>query len=64
MKCKQCITEGKKSTINVPQYGTTTLMMPAPNYYDEDGVLIKGHNPNTTTTEWSCSNGHNWKVVT
>ena len=62
MKCEQCTKEGKKSTINVPLSGVTTLMCPAPDYYDEEGELHRGHNPNTTTTEWSCSNGHNWTV--
>ncbi len=62
MKCEECIKEEKKSTVYVPQYGTTTLMCSAPDYYDEEGKFHEGHNPNTTTTEWSCSNGHTWIV--
>jgi hypothetical protein len=36
----------------------TTLMYCAP-FYDEAG-RFHSHNPNTTTTQYSCSNGHRW----
>jgi hypothetical protein len=60
MKCQKCIKEGKKSTILMPMYGTTTLMAYSPGYYDEDGNYQPSVNPNTTTYQYSCSNGHSW----
>jgi hypothetical protein len=59
--CEQCQREGKTSTIYVPQTGYTTLMAPAPAYYDEQGVYHQPKDPNYTTYEYSCSNGHTWK---
>jgi len=57
MKCPQCQQEGKKSIITIG-FSTTTLMSTHA-YYDEDGKY-HFHNPNITTTEYSCSNGHEW----
>lgn len=62
-KCEECIKENKKSTVHEPLYGATTLMCPAPAYYDEDGVYHESYNPNNTMYEWSCSNGHKWTEI-
>lgn len=58
MKCPECVKNNQKSIMSV---GTsmTTLMYSAP-FYDEEG-RYHSHNPNTTTTEYSCSNGHRWR---
>lgn len=61
-KCEECVKEGKTSSVAIPQYGATTAMMPAPPYYNENGNLHPGTNPNTTTYEWHCSQGHRWKT--
>lgn len=58
--CKQCVKEGKKSTIYIPQYGISTLMSISPAYYDEDGNYHFIEDPNITTYNYSCSNGHSW----
>lgn len=60
MRCPECEREGKKSKVYVGM-STRTLMGWQP-YYDEDG---KFHNddPNHTTTEYDCSNGHKWKEI-
>ena len=61
MKCPQCVKEGKKSHINV---GTsTTTLMYCPPYYDEDGKYHH-HDPNYVTTNYTCSNGHEWAETT
>ncbi len=57
MFCLECQKEGKKSKLYI---GTSlvTCMGFTP-YYDEDGVY-QHNDPNTTTTDYSCSNGHAW----
>lgn len=62
-KCEECIKEGKKSTVYKPQSGVTTLMGISPAYYDQDGVYHEAYNPNKTTYEWSCSQGHKWLEI-
>ena len=59
-KCETCIAEGKISTVTRPQYGSTTLMAISPGYYDEIGIFHEPYNPNRTTYEWCCSQGHKW----
>lgn len=59
MKCNQCEIESKKSTIQIGMSFTTAMMWHS--YYDENGNL-HNHDPNTTTTEYKCSNGHEWKL--
>lgn len=57
MKCQKCVEQGLESKVYV---GTTmtTLAYSAP-FYDENG-RYHYHNPNTTTTEYRCSNGHSF----
>lgn len=58
--CKQCESDNKKYTVQMPMYGTTTLMAFTPGYWDEDGKYIENENPNKTTFIYQCSNGHSW----
>jgi hypothetical protein len=57
MKCPVCEKEEKKSCV-YPGMSTSTLMYCLP-YYDEEGKY-HSHDTNTHTTQYSCSNGHNW----
>lgn len=59
MKCPVCIQEGKKSTLR-DTGGTCTLASCAP-FYDEEGKHHY-HDHNTTTLNYSCSNGHSYTV--
>jgi hypothetical protein len=61
MFCKECKAENKKSKVYVGSQ-TTTLLGWFP-YYDEDGEF-HNHDPNTITTNYSCSNGHIWSEKT
>lgn len=61
--CEQCVKEGKKYSVSEPQFGITTSMMPSPAYWDEEGNYHESYNPNTTTYEYQCSNGHRWQKV-
>jgi len=55
--CSQCKKEGLTSTI---QRGwTMTTLMGVSEYWDENGIY-HFDDPNYSTTEWSCSQGHNW----
>jgi len=57
MKCPTCVEKEKRSKVFIG-LSTTTLVMPV-QYYDEDGNY-QSANPNTTTTHYTCSNGHDW----
>lgn len=57
MKCPECAKEGKRSRVSVGMSSTTCMGFQA--YYDEDG-LYHCHDPNITTTSYSCSEGHSW----
>lgn len=57
MKCPQCAAEGERSKVYPGM--TTTTCMAVSSWYDEDGNYHR-HNPNTTTTHYSCSRGHEW----
>jgi len=59
VKCPVCIEQGLKSLVNVG-HGTTTLMHCQP-YYDENGKHHH-HDRNTSTSNFSCSNGHSFTV--
>ncbi len=55
--CAQCKKEGLTSTI---QRGMSmTTLMGTHEYWDEDGSYHYS-DPNYTTTEWSCSQDHEW----
>lgn len=55
--CPFCKRDGKKSKV-FPGGSSQTLMMYT-EFYDEEGNH-HFHNPNWTTTNYSCSNGHHW----
>lgn len=55
MKCEECVAEGERSTVT-SLGGMSTLMGFRP-YYDEDGNYHV-HDPNTTTSGYRCSRGH------
>ena len=57
MKCPECVQNNQKSRVKVG-YSTCTLLK-FTSFYDEDGNY-HNHDPNTTTTHYSCSNGHTW----
>lgn len=57
MICPECKEQGLKSKV-YPGMSMTTAMFCQP-FYDEEGNLHH-HDFNTTTTEYSCSNGHHW----
>lgn len=61
MRCPECVEAGQRSKVYVG-LSTTTLMYAQP-FYDEDGRWHH-HDPNQTTTEYTCSNGHSWKETT
>ncbi len=57
MKCPKCVDEGLSSRINIgPTFST---LMATFEYYAEDGTHVV-EDPNTRSTEFSCSNGHAW----
>lgn len=59
MRCYYCMDEGKKSTLT--ELGCmSTLMGGGQQYWDEDGKPHR-HDPNTTTTNYRCSEGHQYK---
>ena len=61
MICEQCKETGQRSRV-YPGGSTSTLMMAHP-YYDEDGVYHE-NDPNISTQYFSCSNRHRWSSVT
>lgn len=57
MICPECKAENKKSRVYAGP-SSSTCMHCAP-YYDEDGKHHY-HDINTSSTSYSCSNGHEW----
>lgn len=60
MKCPICIAEGEASCVTLGM-SFTTCMGWTTGYYNEKGNWVVNNDPNKTTTEYSCSNGHRWK---
>ena len=60
MKCAVCQTEGLQSRV-FPGMSTMTAMYCQP-FYDEGGEYHH-HDMNSTSTSYTCSNGHAWNVV-
>lgn len=60
MKCPICTKKGFKSYVYVG--GSMSTLMYAQPYYDEEGNF-HCDDPNTTTTSYSCSKGHKWRVA-
>lgn len=59
MKCPVCIKEGTTSTVQ--SLGGTRTLMGWTSYYDEEGNP-HDHDPNATSSDYRCSNGHGWSV--
>lgn len=59
MKCPVCLQMGEKSKV-FSRWSSSTCMG-SQKYWDEDGNLHI-HDPNRTTAQYSCSNGHIWNV--
>ena len=56
-KCPICKKEGLKSKVYVGG-SMTTLVHCGNGHYDEDGIYHAPGKCNTTTTQYTCSNGH------
>jgi len=61
MKCSECVSEGKKSSIHPSPTSFRTAMGGLEQYYDEDGEWHY-HDPNYTTRQYGCTNGHKWET--
>lgn len=57
MKCPECIAEGKKSMV-YPGISVKSAVY-YPSFYDTDGKMHT-HDGNTVTTNYTCSEGHEW----
>lgn len=57
MKCQECEKAGHRS--KVFRGGGVSTAMGGQTFWDEDDRFHR-HDPNTTTWEYSCSNGHRW----
>jgi hypothetical protein len=57
MKCPICKEKDLKS--KVYSKGSSTTLMGYSSYYDEEGVY-HNHDPNTHTSYYNCSEGHEW----
>lgn len=55
VRCPVCAAEGQRSRMSLG--GSSRTLMTTQTFYDEDGKLVV-RDPNTTTTQWSCSRGH------
>lgn len=58
MRCPECDVSGQKSSVFIGL--RTTTLMSWQDFYDEKGNFHH-HDPNTTSTAYSCSNGHRWR---
>jgi hypothetical protein len=58
-KCPICKAEGKLSTVSVGMC-MTTAMFCGNGYYDEQGNFHAPEQCNSTTCEYTCSNGHHF----
>lgn len=59
MKCEECGKLGKTSTIGIGSSIVTSAGISQ--YYDEEGNYHH-HDPNVSSTDYHCSNGHSWVV--
>lgn len=61
MKCPVCFKEKKKSSV-YPGTSTMTCLGYNPYYYDEDGNIHYNRDPNIRSTDYQCSEGHNFSI--
>ena len=62
MRCTKCQQLGSRHRV----FGagtTTTLMNVSPGYWDENNNWVQPEDPNITTCQYMCSNGHSWEEV-
>jgi hypothetical protein len=59
MKCPVCLSEGTTSQVYLLTRWSTLLH--AVETYDEAGQRIPNEKLNWTTTQYRCSNGHQWE---
>lgn len=59
--CPKCQREGLRSIV-YPQ-GSSATCLGFTTYYDEEGNCVN-NDPNKYSTEYICSNNHNWSSVT
>ncbi len=60
MICEKCKDRGPESQARQGMSYTTAMC--SDTYYDEKGKRHY-HDPNKSTTEYRCSNGHTWTIV-
>lgn len=60
MKCPTCVAQGERSFVYPGSTSTTALGFQQ--FYDEEGVWHV-HDPNRSTTSYSCSRSHTWDQV-
>ena len=61
MICKQCKKEGKKSKVYIGA-STMTCVNFGNGHYNEEGIYVEPADHNSHTTQYSCSNGHSFKI--
>ena len=60
MRCSECEIKGDRHRVREGGM-TRTLMGITPGYYDENDNYVPPNDPNKTTIECECSNGHKWQ---
>lgn len=61
MRCPACQKDEVTHTVT-ESGGFSTLLAPSPGYWDANDSYVHPHDPNTHTTNYTCSNGHTWTV--
>ena len=62
MRCTECLKAEKAHTVTEGMR-MRTAMASMPPYWDEHDNYVVPPDPNKTTTEYRCSNGHSWRLV-
>ena len=60
MRCKACLKEDATHTVT-QGWSMRTAVGVMPPYWDENDNYVVPLDPNTTTTIYYCSNGHEWR---
>ena len=63
VRCPECLKAGKRSRVTVGASSSTLLGALHPPFYDKEGCY-HSHDPNVTTTQYTCSEGHKWNNLT
>jgi len=59
-ECEKCLLEGKLYSVSMFFSGTIIFMDWNLGYWNEKGEYVHNDNPNKTTYDYICSNGHTW----